>query len=216
LLLSWPVIAAVVLIAVVVLLLVVGGGSGSDSPAIPPPGPRHTQAGIPVGYADTSAGASAAATEYVIALGGRPGVDPASRPAALAAVTDVNAASEVAARLVDRAGAEDATGLVSAWTSGQPLVARVLPLTAEVTSFTPSSAVVTVWTLAVLGTQRMGQVTAGWSTERLSLVWQGDWKIRDWTSGGGPTPAMYQPTTALSEFLTADAGMRQVPGATAN
>jgi hypothetical protein len=216
LLLSWPVITAVVLLAVLVLLLVIGGGSGSGGPAIPPPGPTHTRAGIPVGYADTRAGATAAATGYVIALGGRSGVDPALRSAALAAVTDVNAAPEVAARLVDREGADDATGLVSAWTSRQPLVARVLPLTAQVTSFTPDSAVVTVWTLAVLGTQRMGQVTAGWSTERLSLLWQGDWKIRDWTSSGGPTPATYQPTTALPEFLTADAGMRQVPGAAAN
>jgi hypothetical protein len=76
--------------------------------------------------------------------------------------------------------------------------------------------VVTIWTLAVLGTQRMGQVTAGWSTERLWLVWQGDWKIRDWSSSGGPTPATYQPTTVLSDFLTADAGMRQVLGVTAN
>ena len=128
----------------------------------------------------------------------------------------VSAAPEVSTRLVDRAGADDATGLVSAWTSGQPLVARVLPLTVQVTSFTSSSAVVTVWTVAVLGTQRMGQVTAAWSTERLTLVWQGDWKIRDWTSSGGPTPATYQPTTALSEFLTADGGTRQVPGVTAN
>lgn len=143
-------------------------------------------------------------------------MDPALRAGALAAVTDVNAAAGVAARLVDRAGVDDATGLLSAWTSGQPLVARVLPLTAGVTSFNSRSAVVTVWTLAVLGTRRMGQVTAGWSTERLSLVWQGDWKIRDWTSSGGPTPATYQPTTGLPAFLTADGGMRQVPGDTAN
>jgi hypothetical protein len=215
-LLSWPVIAAVLLLAVLGLLLVIGGGSGSGEPAIPPPGPTHTQAGIPVGYADTRAGASAAATGYAIALGGRRGVDPELRPAALAAVTDVNAAPAVAARLVDRAGADDATGLLSAWRSGQPLVARVLPLTVQVMSFTSSSAEVTVWTLAVLGTQRMGQVTAGWSTERLSLVWQGDWKIRDWTSSGGPVPATYQPTTGLAEFLTAEAGMRQVPGVTPN
>jgi hypothetical protein len=215
-LLSWPVIAAIVLLAVLALLLVIGGGGVHGDPAIPPPGPTHTQAGVPVGYADTRAGASAAATGYVVALGGRRGVDPEFRPAALAAVTDVNAAPEVAARLVDRAGADDATGLLSAWTSGQPLVARVLPLTVQVMSFDSSSAVVTVWTLAVLGTQRMGQVTAGWSTERLSLVWQGDWKIRDWASSGGPTPATYQPATALPEFLTADAGMRQVPDASAN
>jgi hypothetical protein len=136
-LLSWPVITAVVLLTVLVLLLVIGGGGGAGEPAIPPPGPTHTQAGIPVGYADSRAGASAAATGYVIALGGRSGVDPALRPAALAAVTDVNAAPEVAARLVDRAGADDATGLLSAWRSRQPLVARVLPLTVQVANFTP-------------------------------------------------------------------------------
>jgi hypothetical protein len=210
-LLSWPVIAAVVLIAVVVLLLVIGGGGGPAGPAIPPPGPTRTQGGVPIGYADTPAGASRAATGYVIALGSRLGVDPSLRPAALAAATDVNAAPHVAARLVDRAGADDATGLMSAWASGQPLVARVLPLTVKVSGFDENSATVTVWTLAVLGTQRLGQVSAAWSTERLSLVWRGDWKIRDWSSSGGPTPATYQPTTALARFLAADAGMRQVP-----
>jgi hypothetical protein len=211
-LLRWALLvtAGVLVALVAVIVLLAPGRSGGSRTAAARPGPTRTAAGVPVGYADTQTGAVAAALNYVSVLGGALSVEPDQRRAALDATTDVDASPHVEARLTDRVGAEAATGLQSALGTSAPIVLHVLPLTTEVVGYTRSTATVRVWTLAVLGTARMGQVDAAWSTEQLVLDWRGDWKIKDWTATGGPVPTTYQSTTPLQAFLADLTGMREV------
>lgn len=72
-------------------------------------------------------------------------------------------------------------------------VVNLVPAAVSVPEFSPSSARVTVWTVAVSRAaindgDRVSVITA-WATHTVSLVWEAeDWKAKDLVSQLGPTP----------------------------
>jgi len=76
----------------------------------------------------------------------------------------------------------------------------------------PGGAVrVKVWAVAVVGTRRLGQLVAAWSTESL-LVQRADgrWVLAGYASLPGPVPAATQPPTDIASALRTLAAMRDL------
>lgn len=204
-------------LAMTVLLVSACGTDNTTQPQDQPAGsgPVRVIGGVPVGYSHDAAGAQEAAVRYVAVLGGRTGLDPSRRDLALAAVSrDGRPAPAIAARWATRPTVELATGATAAVTANAPLVAAAVPVLARVTAYDSDVATVTVWVTAVLGTERLGSLDQSWSTETVTLAWDGDWKLTAYDSTPGPVPALHQPVTALDEALTRTAGMSEVFDAT--
>lgn len=173
------------------------------------PGPTRVEAGVPVGYPQSSEGARAAATHYVASLGGAMMLDPARRDLALATVSpDGRTAPDLAARWSTRPNAEQATGAQHALQAGLPMIAAAVPVLSKVTTYDGDTATVAVWVTAVLGTDRLGSLDQAWATETVGLQWDGDWKLAAYDSTPGPVPALHQPVTPLDAALTSTADMR--------
>ena len=174
-------------------------------------GPNRFEAGVPVGYPPTSAGARAAAARYVAVLGGVLGLDPSRRDLALSAVSRYGRPPvAITARWVTRPNVERATGVQEALRSGEPLIAAAVPIMSRVTAYDGGNATVTVWATAVLGTKRFGSLEQSWATETVTLQWFGDWKLTAYESAPGPVPALSQPVTPVVAALASTAGMSGV------
>ena len=174
-------------------------------------GPSRFEAGVPVGYPHTSAGARAAAARYVAVLGGVLGLDPSRRDLALSAVSrDGRPPAAITARWATRPNVERATGVQEARRSGAPVIAAAVPIMSRVTAYDGGNATITVWATAVLGTERFGSLEQSWATERLTLQWFGDWKLAAYRSAPGPVPALSQPVTPVADALGSTAGMSGV------
>lgn len=65
------------------------------------------------------------------------------------------------------------------------------PLTAEVVEGDDQRAVIEVWSVVVLATPDAGVPRQLWRTVEIELVWEDhDWKVDEWDSWPGPTPAL--------------------------
>lgn len=170
-------------------------------------------AGVPVGYPHSASGSISAATNYVVALGSELTLDPVRRPTTLATISAVEVDPAVAARFADLPAVEARTGLLADLRASVPAIARVAPVGVRVLAYSESRASVQVWTVAVVGTARLGQVDMSWSTETLQLGWErapggSDWKLLRYDSIAGPVPALNQSISTLSQALAATEGMR--------
>jgi hypothetical protein len=173
------------------------------------PGPDRLSDGVPAGYERSGRGAVAAATNAVAVLGDPRILESSRRARVLDALSARGASSQLSVRLAVAPAVEDATGLLSDVAAGRPVVAWVVPVASRLVAHTPDTATVQVWTVAVLGTDRLGAVISSWSTETLGLVWErGDWRIRGYDSRSGPVPAATQPPTPLAETLAATEQIR--------
>lgn len=182
-------------------------GGPAPAPQAAGPGPTATAGGLPVGYTRTEDGAVAAAATLLAALGGRTLVDPVPRKAALDAVALPSAREQVETQLrVDPAGAQ-AAGLPAALADGS-LVARTIPAGSRLVSYTPDTATVEVWAVALLGTRTLNRATARWNTTTVELRWDGDWKIAAIRGRSGPVPSPGRDTPSrFDDFLTAVTGL---------
>lgn len=101
-------------------------------------------------------------------------------------------------------GFEQATGLDADAAARRPLVAAVVPVQADVRSQTANAARVAVWAVSVVGTRRLGQLVASWSTETLDLHnADGRWLLVNYRSTPGPVPVSTQPPTPVATVLAA-------------
>lgn len=79
------------------------------------------------------------------------------------------------------------------------LVWSELPLASRVTSATDTAATVDVWSVLVVGVPGKGAPRQVWRTVTVTVVWErDDWRIDNWTTVPGPTPAL-APTAAISD-----------------
>ena len=82
-----------------------------------------------------------------------------------------------------------------------------LPLAVQVHRVSRVRAVVELWTVLLVGVRNTGAPRQAWRTVTVTLVWERDaWRIDDWTSVAGPTPALAEASTisdlaALEEVL---------------
>lgn len=168
-------------------LLLVGFGAGwllvssthrADLPPVQElPGPSRYEAGVPVGYAPTEAGAVAAA-EGFLGLFGTPWVtDRQAMEAAFLATGHASARNSLAATA---RSVQDATAaqLLPGGADPDSLVVRVVPVAATVASRTETTATVRVWSVTVDAVDGSRPAEARWSQTRVDLLWaDDDWKV---------------------------------------
>lgn len=98
--------------------------------------------------------------------------------------------------------AEMTTELGAAKVAPADLVWAELPLTSRVTAATEGVATVDVWSVLIVGVPGKGAPRQVWRTVTVTLVWErDDWRIDNWTTVPGPTPAL-APTAAISDIST--------------
>lgn len=218
------------LVAISVLLLLIGGVVGrlTAQPTLPATpgsnggesatqnldGPTRSENGVPTGFANTEAGAIAAATAYTSVLDGSTVLSPDERDAAL----DVIAASQARDRLGNALGSssavlEDALGLTPDALADPDFVARAVPAGYRVVSLSPDAATVEVWGTAVFVAPGRQASSNQWSTVTVELAWErDDWKLVARRTAPGPTPpAVPAPQAGLGRAINAFAEYTHVP-----
>ncbi len=202
------VVAVILFVGVIASVDIGSGSSSSSSPrkAIRPSGTplvstsvsgwTRVVAGVPVGYEETQAGATAAGANYLLArsslqFAGSTLAYPMAEAMDTAArlATDKGYIGELlAAGVPARFGVDPQTGRV---VPGSKVVDRPAILSVAVAQYTATSAQVVLWESGVLGVSTGVQPGASYNTETVSLVWErGDWKLANDTSTKGPTPGL--------------------------
>lgn len=168
------------------------------------PGPTRTQAGVPVGYARTRAGAVAAATAYVKVLSSPLILDERRRRDALEVLADPRTRQQQLDALETSAPAiAQSLRLPPDGTGGTPVLLQTIPVRVRVEAFTADTATVSVWQTSLGGTTNGVPVLQRWGTTTVELRWaDGDWKQTEVRSSPGPVPLAddAQPTAA-SELI---------------
>jgi len=141
----------------------------------PGPGPARTVNGIPMGYADSEAGAIAFATNWVAANGTLPLFEPQVRRQfeQLTMVPGMGAVWERQLREIFAGG-----GVRGATALNAPLGYQVL-------GFAPDAARIAVWFVTASG--NASTIGTDFATAGIWVVWQGDdWKLSAFEVANGP------------------------------
>ena len=166
-------------------------------------------------YADTPAGAEAAAARSITAFDGDVLLDPirlravVERMAAPSARTDLVAAFE-------QAGAQTRTDLGVGTVPRPVVVLRSAPVGYRVESYSPTRAQIAVWYVGIVGSGATVAPQQSWRTQIVSLVWDdGAWKVTGFRSSPGPTPPLSANTQAAApgELFTTIPSFHEFTGA---
>lgn len=153
------------------------------------PGPSRIEAGVPVGYERTEAGAVAAAANYVVALGGVLLLDPSGRVDAFGAVALPEARNDLE-KLASGIDLVVEQLDLEAIRSEPGFVFRTLPAGYRLEAYDHDIAVVEVWANGVfVAAGRQPRIPSAWRTTTVRLRWQdGDWRITGLEGEDGPVP----------------------------
>lgn len=212
---SWPrrhalagwVIAGVLLVGVIVSVVLSLGSSPSNSPSAAQTtgtplvstsvgGWTRVVSGVPIGYADNQAGATAAATNYLLArstlafLASNAAVPMAHTMDASAFLGgDLQSAQyDLSHGIPAKFGVDPVTGQVRAQTQ---VVLRPAILSTTAAGCTPLACQVKLWNMDVTGSSAGVTPGVAYSTETVSVVWQADdWKYANDATTPGPTPSL--------------------------
>jgi hypothetical protein len=198
----WLPAVVVVAIAAAIAVAVLTRHQPAHRTAAPPPAPGTHQsqpteniAGVPVGYAHSAAGATAAATNYAVAYGSAAMFYTTQRHAIVAAIADPSVEPTLQRQLDGSfASVLPTFGLDAAGNppAGQTFVARTVPVGVHLMGYDGNTAQVAVWCTGLIGLtgqHSVKPVAEAWSTATLTLRWtEGDWKWVDFTQTDGPTP----------------------------
>lgn len=140
-------------------------------------GPRTVVDGMPVGYADTRAGAAEAARDYLTSLGEL--VQPAAVAPALAVIADPSARSQLVAGTTAGLNVEEGLwGTQSAAASGRQVILTQTPIAYRIDQYTGRQATVRIWLVTTVGVSDQQPLTAFFGIGSATLVWlSGDWKL---------------------------------------
>ena len=196
---------ATVLIAIALSFAI---GRTSTSPASSPnlpaqlAGATRMNGDVPVGYARTSAGAVAAATNYSAVLAGPLVLEPARYRAAESVIASPTAQARLTAEGEQAISAvDDSTRALTQAQHGVRVVVRYTPIAYRLTAYDANRATIGIWGLWLVGEQGLLPPTETWSTRTVGLVWiGGDWKLADSSTSPGPTPQAGLQATATSEL----------------
>lgn len=192
----------------------------ADAPVAPQPlveqgpGPSQVEAGVPVGYARTEAGAVAAASQFTAALGSELLLDPDRRAAAfdLIALPEGRAGLE---RLADTADLfANRLNLTPDLLDAPGLVYETYPVGWQVNSYSDEEAVVQVWNTGLFIAPGREAFTSPWNTATYTLRWEdGDWRVAGLRTEDGPTPPVGEApqTGVLGEEINEFRGYLYVP-----
>jgi len=163
-------------------------GRGTDgSEARAGTGPSELVDGVGVGFSHNEAGAVAAAMSYAQAPQAWLYLSDADVERGAAMVTLPSARDGLVERMVDEAGRlreelRKASGTV--WFV-------VAPLATKVEDYSPSTAIVRVWSVRVLSADGVAMPQSGWQTLTFELAWhEGDWRMVEVAEVDGPTPQL--------------------------
>ena len=169
--------------------------------------------GVPVGYPHTSDGAEAAAANYMSAFNGTEMVYSWYRVQLLNAIADPADAAGLRGQLDGMYAKVDSGYDISSSgqaPSGDTFVNRATPVGVSLVSDNGSTAVVSVWTVRLLGLAGTNvqsadaAVSEDWATFTMTLGWsRGDWKWVGFTLSDGPAPLGGLQTPAAGQTLQA-------------
>jgi hypothetical protein len=169
--------------------------SSADPPLSAAQLPERVDAGVPVGYPQTSAGAQSAAANFVVAYGSGRMFQAAPRTAIIGAITDPAVRDVLLARADQVFRAQTSTfGLQADGTApkGLTFVCRAVPMGTKSSAHTAISATVEVWSVGIVGlvgSSSIKPVVEAWNTTTMRLNWvNGDWKMVEFSQKEGPTP----------------------------
>lgn len=149
------------------------------------PGPTSERDGMPAGFAQSEAGATAAAMAFASAPQRWMYLDDAGVERAVRAIATTSAAPRLAADVVAEVGAAR-EGLVAA---AGPVWWLVRPLATNVEAVRADYARVAVWIVTVLSAADVAMPQSEWRTVTLELRWEADdWRVDSITDAPGPTP----------------------------
>lgn len=196
-------LAIIVAIGILLVFIALRGGLSDGSPSSPlqgqaEPGPLSVVDGVPVGYARTRDGASAAAVHFELAR---------SRPDYF---TDSTVRRRVLTRMMAAAALEqqisqddantrpamEVLGLIPGGLgpNGSRWMVHAAPLGVQVEAFTSQTATVNVWMSEVAGVIGDAKTplppTGSYTTYVVTLIWENnDWRIASLATKPGPVPA---------------------------
>lgn len=182
-------VAAIVCIGFGLGRLSVGSAPGRDA------GPAGRDGTVPVGFAHSREGATAAAADYAALVATPALADTDAMTATLAAIAAPGADfGKAAAAAVDALGARlSEAGVVL----DDRVSYRTFPLTARVRRYSESAAEVEVWAASVLAVDGARPAGAAFVTYRMSLTWTGsDWRLDDLSVRATPSEAATPPELA--------------------
>jgi hypothetical protein len=180
--------------------LALGDGSDKETKSSGP-GPTKTVAGVPVGYARSQEGAVTAAAAYAQSIGALALASTEDRNAALVAMTDPQALSQIRQGL--EPGLETlAKGL--AGSTSQDVVIRSAPVGYRVETYSNDAAEIYLWAVGVLGNSTSAPPSASWGTTKVIVRWVGgDWKLSANVERlAGPTPQSSGTPSTPQDFVT--------------
>ncbi len=192
-----------------------GAPETSEAQAPAGPGPERLEAGVPVGYAHTEAGAVSAASQYTAALGSELLLDPDARAAAIdrIAVPDGRADLE---RLADTADLfANRLNLTPDLLDDPAFVYRTYPIGWRVTSYSDDEAVVAVWNTGLFVAPGREAFTSPYNTATYTLRWADeDWRVAGLSTADGPTPPLGQASDSglIGEEINGFQRYRYLPG----
>jgi hypothetical protein len=160
-----------------------GDEEGGKAAKVNGPGPTRTVASVPVGYEQSRDGAIRAALGYEGALTGLTKMSSEARAAAL---------KELASKSNEQEILDAAQKSLSFYDQqfGQAGVLRTSVVGFRLAAFEQDMADVDLWEVSVVGRAEAPALSA-WVTRRLSLRWEGDWKLaKPPVDTAGPTPGL--------------------------
>jgi len=164
------------------------------------PGPTRVVNGVPVGYAHTQDGAVAAATNFLMVMGGPLVTQPDKYLSAIDTLAAPEARSKLhgdANRIV--AGLQNGSGLVTYAQQGRAVIYRQSPLAYHIDAFNDGTAKVSIWSEGFVAVDGLLPLRETWSTSQISVAWSGDdWKAASFqgpTDTPGPVPTTIQPSS---------------------
>jgi hypothetical protein len=202
----WALVAGAALAAVALLAVGFGVGRASAPSAgaggarvvnvQSGPGPTHVVNGVPVGYAHTEAGAVAAATNYLMVIGGPLDTQPDKYRAAIRTLSAPEARQK---QLSDAektlTGIQDATGLATYRSQGRAVAERAVPLAYHVDSDNGDTVHVSIWAESFTAVDGVLPMRETWTTSRVTVEWTGgDWRLSDL---GAPTADSFGPVPVV-------------------
>ncbi len=167
---------------------------------VPGAGATRVEAGIPVGYQHTSAGAAQAAGNYLAAFGGQLVLDQARVRAALDAVADPSNRAQLESGFQASLRLDEGLwGIQTAARQRQRVLLTLTPIAYRVTTYTPDEATVSVWVVADVGVADRQRLAAFFGVGSATVAWlNGDWRLRTIDAGshaGDVIPACLQTPT---------------------
>jgi hypothetical protein len=213
--LRWQPVSPKAIASMVVLIVaafVIGHvtGTRTTQTVIGLPGPTRLTSGIPVGYPHTQAGALSAVANFIELTGGEAGRVVAHRPALIDALASSDGKANVKALL----DGNDQTTTTMFGSPSADFTATATPISERVVSATPDAVTVDSWVVLTFTRPGLPLASAFWGGIHTSVVWEGDWKVRNATALAAPIPSSQGAAGDPNELLKGFSASRLFVGAT--